>query len=156
MLTEQELQILNGPPAIDTSQLPDELKGFNWGAFWLTCVWGGAHKAKVTNWIILAVILSSIPVTAIMVIGFILTFALAIFFGVKGNEWAWKNGKFTSNENFKRTERIWAWTGWIIVILLTAAIIYSVYYLDNFIKSNNIDLNQFNAQNINQIKDLLQ
>ena len=63
------------PPAANTSgtsgPVPEEIKGWNWGAFWLTWIWGIAHNV----WISLLV--------------FCLWPIWMIVLGIKGNEWAW-------------------------------------------------------------------
>lgn len=85
--------------------LPPELRGWNWGAFWLTFIWGIAHKTNIA-------LLSLIPG-----INIIMMFVL----GAKGNHWAWKNRDWQSKEQFKDTQKIWLIWGWglfIIVILL--------------------------------------
>ena len=154
-LTPEQLQILQ-TPALDRMKLPDELRGFNWGAFWLTCIWGNPHKVKNTNWIILAIAISSVPITAFMVLGLAMTCGLAIYFGVKGNEWAWKNGNYSSIESFRRTERVWSISAWVIIILLIGLSLAGIYQLGIFLKGNNIDIKQFNLQNLDQLKTQLE
>lgn len=73
--------------------------GFNWGAFFLTWVWGIAHG--VWNSLLF----------------FILYIIWAIALGVKGNDWAWRNRKFQSVEQFKETQAVWARWGIIVFIL---------------------------------------
>jgi hypothetical protein len=82
---------LNGP-------FPDELRGWNWGAFLLNWIWAIAHG----TWIGLLIFL---PV-ANVVMPFVL--------GAKGNEWAWQNRKFESVEHFKKVQRAWGIAGAIV------------------------------------------
>lgn len=87
--------------------VPDEIKGWNWGAFWLNWIWSIGNQV----WIGL---LS-------LVIGII----MAIILGVKGNEWAWQNRKWVSVEQFKETQKKWAMWGWIylgITVIITVLI----------------------------------
>jgi len=88
--------------------VPDEIKGWNGGAFLLTWIWAIAHNV----WIGL---LALIP---------ILTFIMAIVLLVKGSEWAWQNRRFESVEQFWRVQTIWAYWGLGVMVaaLLTAIV----------------------------------
>lgn len=81
------------------SNIPDGVKGWSWGAFWLSWIWAIGNR----TWIGL---LSIIPF-----VGFIMWFVL----GIKGREWAWKNKKWDSVEHFNRVQKIWSILGWILV-----------------------------------------
>lgn len=80
--------------------VPDEIKGWNWGAFLLPWIW------PLTNnvWIGL---LCWIPQ-----VGWLMAIAL----GNRGNEWAWKSKKWRSIEHFKAHQRGWAIAGLFIGI----------------------------------------
>ena len=84
-----------------TAVLPDELKGFNWGAFLLNWIWAIGHS----TWIGL---LCLVPY-----VGIIMQFVL----GFKGNEMAWQNRKWDSVEHFRATQKVWAKWGIGLVIL---------------------------------------
>lgn len=85
----------NGP-------LPDELKGWNWGAFLLTWIWGAAHSVW---WAFLVFV---------PYVGFV----MAIVLGIKGNEWAWQAKKYDSVAQYQAIQK--KWTKWgIILIILT-------------------------------------
>jgi serine/threonine protein kinase len=85
----------------DTSiPIPDEIKGWNWGAFLMPYLWPFTNKV----WIGL---LACIPQ-----IGWIMGFAL----GAKGNEWAWKSRRWRSIEQFKAHQRGWTIAGLFIGI----------------------------------------
>ena len=81
--------------------VPEEIKGWSWGAFWLSWIWGIAHNV----WIAL---LALCPVLGII---------WAIVLGIKGNEWAWQHRQFDSVEQFKQTRAVWSKWGWIIGIV---------------------------------------
>jgi hypothetical protein len=88
-----------------SSVLPDELRGWNWGAFLLYFWWGLLHNTYI-------VLLGLLPY-----VGFVLMFYL----GAKGNELAWRNKKWESIEAFKKSQRNWAIVGlcfWGVIILL--------------------------------------
>ena len=83
------------------SVVPDEVKGWNWGAFFLNWIWSIGNKV----WIGL---LSLVPYAGLI---------MAIILGVKGSEWAWQNRRFESIEQFKAVQRKWAYWGLAIVIV---------------------------------------
>jgi len=89
--------------------IPEEIRGWNWGAFLLTWIWGLGNSVFIS-------LLALIPYVSIVV---------AIVLGVKGNEWAWRNRKWDSIEHFKRTQSTWAkWgVGLILFGLLFGIII---------------------------------
>ena len=85
--------------------IPQEIRGWNWGAFLLTFIWGIGNNV----WISL--------------IGFIPGFAIPMYIvlGVKGNKWAWQKKKWDSIEHFKRTQRTWAKWGlgvWVVGLVI--------------------------------------
>jgi len=87
--------------------LPPEIKGWNWGAFWLTWIWGIRNR----TWI---AFLDLIPY-----VGFVMPFIL----GAKGNKWAWRNQKWDSIEQFKKSQHRWAKWGLIIFLIVIIPII---------------------------------
>ncbi len=92
--------------------VPEEIKGWNWGAFWLNWIWGIAHNV----WLSLLV--------------FCLGWIWAIVLGIKGNEWAWQHRRFDSIEQFKQTQAVWSKWGWIIfAIQLVIGILWAIFAL---------------------------
>lgn len=108
---EAQTQVAATQPAANTSGqgaasvLPDELKGWNWGAFFLNWIWGIGNGV----WIAF--------------LAFILGIIWMVVLGIKGNEWAWQSKKWDSIEHFKRTQRTWAKWG---IGLFIAAIVISI------------------------------
>lgn len=99
--------------------VPDEVaKKFNWGAFFLSWIWG-LGNATYLPLIILAV--AFIPF-----IGGLGCLGLAIWFGIKGNEWAWQNKQFPSVEAFHEYQKKWAIAGIIVACLGIVWMIVSV------------------------------
>jgi hypothetical protein len=80
---------------------PREIGGWNWGAFFLHFVWGIAHSVWVS-------LLVFVPV-ANLVMPFVL--------GAKGNLWAWQHRRFESIDEFKQTQRVWAWVGLAVFLI---------------------------------------
>lgn len=89
--------------------VPPEIKKWNWGAFTFNIVWG------IGNYTYLP-LLCLIPIVNIFWI---------FICGFKGNEWAWKSGKFTSLEDFLATQETWSRAGFIyfIVSIIVSALI---------------------------------
>jgi hypothetical protein len=80
--------------------IPEEVRGWNWGAFFLNWIWGIGNSV----WIAL---LALLPFGNII---------MPIVLGVKGNEWAWRNRKWDSVAHFNRVQRIWAILGVVLVV----------------------------------------
>jgi hypothetical protein len=81
--------------------LPAELSGWNWGAFFLSWIWGIGNN----TWIAF--------LTFIPFVNFVMIFVL----GAKGNEWAWQNKKWNNFEHFKRVQKLWAIWGLILFLI---------------------------------------
>ncbi|BAY43253.1 serine/threonine protein kinase [Scytonema sp. HK-05] len=81
-----------------TEQIPDEIKGWNWGAFLLPWLWLWTNQV----WVGLFCFTPQV--------GWIATIAL----GAKGNEWAWKSRRWRSIQHFKEHQRGWAIAGLLV------------------------------------------
>lgn len=81
-----------------TEQVPEEILGWNWGAFFFPWLWLWTNQVWVG-------LLCFVPN-----VGIIVTFAL----GAKGNEWAWKSRRWRSIQHFKAHQRGWAIAGLLI------------------------------------------
>lgn len=79
--------------------LPDGIRGWSWGAFWLTWIWAIFNK----TWIGL---LALIPVV---------NFGMMVVLGLKGREWAWKNKHWNSVDDFNRVQKKWNLASWILL-----------------------------------------
>lgn len=106
--------------------VPDEIKGWNWGAFFLNWIWSIGNSV----WIGLLALIS--PITLIV----------AIVLGIKGNEWAWQKHKFQSVEQFKQVQKSWSIAGLILFIIgVVMTVIYFIFFsavfFSTFFKSNN-------------------
>lgn len=88
--------------------VPDEVaKHFNWGAFTLSWIWGVCNKTYIT---LLVFVLSFLPFSLVFH-----TIA-GIFFGIKGNEWAWQNKRWESIEQFHDYQKRWARAGVVLFV----------------------------------------
>lgn len=90
--------------------IPDEIKGWNWGAFLLTWIWGIGNNTLIA-------LLMFIPLVNI-----VMPFVL----GAKGNAWAWTNKKWESVEAFKATQRKWAIAGVVVFVSIIAFVSLSI------------------------------
>jgi hypothetical protein len=97
----RELQNLNNSGQGKLSALPVELSGWNWGAFFLSWIWGIGNN----TWIAF--------LTFIPIINLIMIFVL----GAKGNEWAWQNKRWNSFEHFKKVQKLWGIWGLILFLI---------------------------------------
>lgn len=95
----------------DLSPVPDEIKGWNWGAFLMPYFWPFSNHV----WIGL---LCFVPQVGLL---------MAIALGSKGNEWAWKSRKWRSIEHFKAHQRGWAIAGLLFGIPLSLSVWYAVF-----------------------------
>ena len=88
------------------TELPQEARRWNWGAFLLTWIWGLGNRTPIA-------LLGLIPLVNI-----VMMFVL----GAKGNAWAWQNDTWKGVDHFKRTQRHWAiagvivWLGLIVIV----------------------------------------
>lgn len=101
-----------------TAEVPAELKCFNWGAFCLNWIWGVFNKSYLTLTIFASIIAAFIPF-----IGAFVPLGLCIWFGLKGNEWAWQNKQWESVEQFNSVQKKWAIAG---IILFALSIISTI------------------------------
>ena len=109
--------------------VPEEIADkFNWGALLLSWIWGLGNNTYITLLMLATVFLFFIPF--INLISFPIQLGLGIWFGIKGNEWAWKNKKFTSFEAFNSYQKKWAIAGTILAVLgILLAIIFILFIL---------------------------
>ncbi|EEG77446.1 hypothetical protein [Dethiobacter alkaliphilus] len=94
-------------PSTRKPAVPQEIRGWNWGAFWLNWIWGIANK----TYIALLALIPGVNIIMMFVLGF------------KGNEWAWKNRDWSNKEEFKDTQQIWAIWGWGLLIIFILLIL---------------------------------
>jgi len=97
----RESQSSNNSGRGKLSLLPVELSGWNWGAFFLSWIWGIGNN----TWIAF--------LTFIPIVNFIMIFIL----GAKGNEWAWQNKRWNSLEHFKKVQKLWGIWGLILFLI---------------------------------------
>ncbi|MFQ3549209.1 MAG: ribonuclease G [Armatimonadota bacterium] len=109
----------------NVENVPDEIKKWNWGAFFFTWIWAISHNVYI----------------GLIALLFPFNFLMAIILGLRGNEWAWKNRKFESITHFQKVQKKWAL--WGFIFFLTQIILYTiliVLYIQIFIKLINGNL----------------
>jgi hypothetical protein len=106
-----EAAIVNNSGQGREAKLPDQLKGWSWGAFALTWIWGIFNS----TWIAF--------LTFVPFLNIIWVFVL----GARGKEWAWQHKKWESAERFKKTQRTWdKWGLALFIIGLIVMVLYIV------------------------------
>ncbi len=73
------------------SVIPQEIKGWNWGAAAFCTVWGIYHSVWIS-------LLAFVP---------LVNYIWWIVLGIKGNEWAWSSVPWRSVEEFKQAQNKW-------------------------------------------------
>jgi hypothetical protein len=76
----------------EKADVPQEIVRWNWGAFFLSWMWGIRNKTYIA-------FLSIVPIVG---------FVMMIVLGMKGNEWAWQNKRWESVEQFQHEQKIWS------------------------------------------------
>lgn len=122
------------------SEVPEEVKRWNWGAMGLTFIWGAYHGVWRSFFVF------------VPILNIIYPFVL----GYKGSEWAWRKNKWKSVEDFKRSRRRWNIAGVISLLILIPMMI--IGGLDEWaIKQNNRAVADFTSgdlvETIAQLED---
>ncbi len=101
----------------DATNMPAEVNKWNWGAFLMNWIWGLGNRTYIA-------LLCLIPVVNLVMI-FIL--------GAKGSQWAWKNKKWDSVEQFIRVQGLWTAFGFgMLVGILVMKIIFIILLVVTF------------------------
>jgi len=99
--------------AADTA-VPAAAKRWNWGAFFMSWIWGLGNRTSIA-------LLSLIPVVNIV---------MAFVLGARGSQWAWKNKNWENEAQFTRIQGLWSAFGWglfagyaVALVLLVIALV---------------------------------
>ena len=95
-----------------TSVVPDEIKGWNWGAFFLPGCWCLSNQVWVG--------LLAWPGLLLCGLGWLV---MGIVLGASGNEWAWRSRPWRTVDTFKSHQRGWTIGGLITAGLFTLLVI---------------------------------
>lgn len=92
--------------------VPDEIRGWNWGAFMFNWVWGIGNKTYLP-------LLVFIPVFNIVWIFIV---------GARGNYWAWQNGNYKDIETFKAVQATWNRAGLVqFIFVIVEIFLYTTF-----------------------------
>lgn len=95
--------------------VPEEVKGWSWGGFFLSWIWGTFNGITLS----------------IRILALIVPF-MNIVLGIKGREWAWQSKRWDSVEHFNQTQRKWAIAGalwvviWVVISIILPVIMFKV------------------------------
>ena len=98
---------------------PQEIKGWNWGAFMYNVFWGIGNKTYLP-------LLTIIPIFNIVWIFIV---------GFKGNEWAWQKGDYQDVETFKAVQATWNRAGLFNFIIAIAIFVLYWVFIGSMIAS---------------------
>ena len=107
------------------SAIPKEVRGFNWGAFGFSWLWGLFNKTYVPLWG-LVILVAEFVFRQYASIFSLAGLIFIIFCGIKGNEWGWKNKSWESIERFKKVQRRW---GFAFLIFIIACVAFPLAFL---------------------------
>lgn len=93
--------------------VPQEIKGWNWGAFMFNILWRIGNKTYLP-------LLCLIPI-----------FNLVWIFvcGFKGNTWAWQKGDYQDVETFLAVQKTWNRAGIVYFIISIALLFLYIFFI---------------------------
>lgn len=91
----------------NSKEIPEQIKGWNWGAFAFNWIWGIRFRTY----------------RALLVLVPFVNIVMPFILGFKGNEWAWKHNQWSSVEEFKNSQRKWSVAA---AIMLTCGVLFAV------------------------------
>lgn len=111
-----------------TAPVPPEARRWNWGAFFLTWIWGIGNNVMIS-------FLCLVP---------FLNLVMPVILGVKGGEWAWQKKRWDSVEHFQRVQRIWACVGFVTflltLVIMVIAFVFMADFIQEMLKNSNIEI----------------
>jgi len=119
------------------SIVPDEVRRWNWGAFFLNWIWGIANNVYIS-------LLCFVPY-----VGIIMPFIL----GAKGNEWAWRNKKWRNVEHFRNIQKKWTIWG-LVIFVIHILLIFSLLSSLAIVALNSARARARDARRISDIKQI--
>ena len=120
---EQVLVEPGGRSDGEDSQLPSELRGWNWPAFLLGPIWGVGHRI----WWTAIGILALAPLVSVgqLRASLLIWLAMMLFLGLRGNELAWRARRWESVDKFVAAQQRWGvWAVVAVVALVTGLVVY--------------------------------
>lgn len=93
-----------------TGEVPESVKGWNWGAAGLPWIWGCWHRVGLAA-------LRFVPIVGMF---------WFIAMGLKGSEWAWRATPWASEEAFKKHQDAWKIPGMIFFALMVLSFVAQI------------------------------
>ena len=137
------MEVNENTVTVEEKNILEYPKAFNWGAFGFSFIWGLFHKCYIT--------LLFIP-CMFLPFGQWITLGLSIWFGVKGNEWAWNNKKWKSIEHFNRVQSNWA-IAFLILFLL--GLFSSLFLSPLSQKTNELQIQSMKKYSSRNVKEIV-
>lgn len=97
--------------------VPQEVKGWNWGAFMFNVMWGIGNKTYLP----LLCLIPLFNIVWIFVVGF------------KGNEWAWQKNDYKDIETFNAVQATWNRAGLVNFIISILFVLIYIFFLSAII-----------------------
>ncbi len=101
------------PNAVGGPGAADVPLGWNWGAFFLTWIWGVAHGVWIS-------LLMFVPL-----VNLVMPFVL----GAQGNALAWQSRTWPSLEAFRKRQQIWGWVGLAVFLLSLGLMVLIISFI---------------------------
>src|SRR4030042_3627119 len=111
-MKKEKIMNNNAPGKNLVNEIPSEIKGWNWGAFLSTWIWGIGNNSYLP-------FLVFVPFCTIF---------MPFVCGAKGNQWAWHNKKWESIEHFKKVQRRWSIAGLVMFSCILILFIFVATY----------------------------
>lgn len=103
------------------SVIPDEIRGWNWGAALLGWIWAiGNNRFDMAVYGLAVYVLSFL----LGPVGWLAQLTVSIILGLKGNEWSWQSKEWHNIEHFKKTQKMWTKWGIVASILNLIMVLY--------------------------------
>lgn len=101
----------------EEDETPEEVRGWNWGAFFLNWIWGLGNR----TYIALAMFIPGVNLLVPFLLGFM------------GNKWAWQNKEWEDVDDFLASQRRWAIAGTCVFLLMIFGSIGGAFWHQKFL-----------------------
>ncbi len=108
----ENIETLSTAPQVDWKIVPNEIRGLNFSAFFLSWVWCFYHRSYVSGLVIFI-----ISFFAYIHFGLIVTAPFIIYLLINGNRIAWKSRRYSNIEQFRKKQRILSLIGFPLFII---------------------------------------
>lgn len=109
---------------INTKNTTRGIKGWNWAAYGLSLIWGPFNGLWLWCLVLLAILYKFDGSISILIV-----FIVSLFLGFKGNELAWKFGKWKSPKEFISIQQKWRIWGILFSIIMTTYYVIAIFYI---------------------------